>query len=182
MTRLVPTRRGRLAAALLVAAVAVTVGVLVLTRAGDPTAGAAGGDGPVGPLPAPSVSAPAHAQSAEVGDCYVLGSEDATWGMAHLAFVDCATPHHGQLVARKLLSEPTAVDIGHRPADDPFVPAIDFAIESCLMTVWDEPSDEPVGPVLYFPANLVLNGIAEEVMCAREGPELHVGSAAHRTS
>ncbi|WP_158375328.1 hypothetical protein [Cellulosimicrobium cellulans] len=125
-----------------------------------------------------AANAPTHAQEAHVGDCYMLGEQDPTWGMANLAFVDCAQPHHGQIVLQHMLTETTAINVDHRPADDPVMPAVDFALEACVMAVWGlEPSELPVGPALYFPTNLVHDGLAEDVMCARESPQLHTGSA-----
>lgn len=122
--------------------------------------------------------APAHAQSAEVGECYLLGTADATWGMGNVRFVDCAQPHHGQLISRSALPEPAPVDVDRRPADAPVPPEVDFAIEDCAFSVWTESSvGSEVGFALYFPANLVHDGVADEVMCARETAAPQAGSA-----
>lgn len=122
--------------------------------------------------------APTHAQAAEVGDCYLLGEAEATWGMANVRFVDCAEPHHGQLVASTVLAEQVPVDVNATPSSSPLHSSVDFAVEFCVLEVWGDPADlDGTGSALYFPADLVVDGLADEVMCARETLRTQTGSA-----
>lgn len=128
-----------------------------------------------------SRDAPAHAQSADVGDCYLLSAAEPTWGMGNVELVDCLRPHHGQLVARTTLHEPVPIDVDARPSQDRPPSAVDFAVEFCVMKVWLGDTDGTgAGYALYFPVDLVHDGWATEVMCARETLAPTTGSVVPR--
>ncbi|MFB9954186.1 hypothetical protein [Cellulomonas denverensis] len=98
--------------------------------------------------------------------------------MAHVRFVDCAAPHHGQLVSSVPLRDPAPIDPDLVPAEDPAgSAAADFSLEDCVLTVWTEYVDVPdAGPALYVPPNLLTDGVADQVLCALETAEPRAGS------
>lgn len=161
--------------------------IVVWPGAPEPAATAPPSPSPT-PTPAPAAQAtgptglitdaPATAQEAVVGDCYLLSTRTPTWGMAHVRFVDCATPHHGQLVSSVPLRDPAPIDPDLVPAEDPAgSAAADFSLEDCVLTVWTGYVDVPdAGPALYVPPNLLTGGIADQVLCALETAEPRAGS------
>jgi hypothetical protein len=101
--------------------------------------------------------------------------------MGNVELVDCLRPHHGQLVARIALHEPVPIDVDAQPSQERPPSAVDFAVEFCVMKVWAGDTDGTgAGVALYFPVDLVHDGWATEVMCARETLAPTTGSVVPR--